>query len=56
MKFTKISQINFKIFLPDLQPHEKNFEISYKFPFVPKVTTSLLYSKSCCKADIFLQV
>jgi len=56
MKFTKISQINFQIYRTRMQPSKKNFEISYKFPFVPKTATSLLYSVSCRKEPYFLQV
>ena len=39
-----------------MQLSKKNFEISYKFPFVPKTATSLLYSVSCRKEPYFLQV
>jgi hypothetical protein len=56
MKFTKISQINFKIHPPFLQPPKKNFEITYKFPFLTKSATSLLYSKHFWTASFFLQV
>jgi len=39
-----------------MQPQKKNFEISYKFPFVPKTATSLLYSVSHWGENYFLQV